>query len=112
MNFLLRFLLVMAVVVGIGFALYYAVQALPGDSPQANQNQSAGGSLSQNNSSASENTTSRTERPQNNRNAGIRWRSITRIARRTFMFAIIVLMTVLAKGVVFGRESNTKKSRR
>jgi hypothetical protein len=112
MRFLLRFLLVTAVAIGVGFALYYAVQALPVDSARPGQNQAAGESLPQNDPNASGNATSRPERPQNNRNEGARWRPVLRIARRTFLFAVIVFATVLAKGFVFSRESNTKKSRR
>jgi hypothetical protein len=107
MKFLSRFLIVSAVAVGLGFLLYLAVQALPGDSRATNP--SVGEVAPPNGSNAPENSSARPDRPENNRVEGIRWRAIARIARRTFVFAVIVFVTVLAKTVVFGRESNAKR---
>jgi hypothetical protein len=101
-KFFFRSLLVFAVAAGLGVILYFAVQALPNDSrpasPAASQDLPA-----------PRNQTSRPERPENNRNEGIRWGSIARVARRAFLFSVIVFVTVLAKNFLFGRGSNSKK---
>jgi len=108
MKFIYRSIIVFAVAIGIGMVLYFAVQALPNDSRPANP--PANGAAHQNGLTSPGNQTSRPERPENNRNEGIRWRSLARIARRTFVFAVIVFITVLAKNSVFDRESRAKKS--
>lgn len=107
MKFILRCLIVFAVAVVLGVVLYYAVQALPNDSRAVNP--PAGGAASQNSLSASGNQTSRPKRRENNRSEGIRWGSIGRIARRTFMVSVIVFVAVLAKNFLFGRKPNSKK---
>ena len=107
MKFSIRALVVSAVAVGLGIILYFAVQALPNDSRPANS--STGGPALQNGVNAPGSQTSRPERPGNNRNEGIRWRSLVRIARRTFTFSIIVLLTVFAKNFLFPKARNSKK---
>jgi hypothetical protein len=106
MKFILRFLTVLAVAVGLGLLLYFAVEALPN-----NSRASRGGSTPRGGLTTPESQTSRAERPEGNRNEGIRWRAIARVARRTFVFVVIVFVAILAKNSLFDRGGNFKKIR-
>ena len=108
MKFLFRFLIVSVVAAGLGFVLYYAVQALPNDFPPTGS--SAVEVTPPNGLNEPGNLTSRPERPENNRDGGIRWGSIARIGRDTILFAVLVFFAVLAKNFLFSREANPKRS--
>lgn len=101
MKFLFRSLLVLAVAVAFGVVLYYAVQALPGGPTSSQQNM---GTPPEGVKNTPANPASRSERPENK--AGIRWRSVLRIARRVVVFSVLVLVAVLAKNFIFQRKPN------
>jgi len=48
------------------------------------------------------NPSTRPERPE--KNGGIRWRSLLRIARRVLVFSLLVFAAVLAKNYIFERK--------
>jgi len=107
MKFLFRSFIVLAVAVGLGFLLYFAVQALPNNSPATNSPTSE--VAPQNGLNSPENPISRPASPARNRNGGIRWGSLGRMARRIIVFAVIVFIGVIGINLVFGRRLNKKK---
>lgn len=106
MKFLLRSFIVLAIAVGAGVVLYYAVQALPGDSPTSNP---PGIQLPpENGRTPSQNLPPRPERPEND--GGFRLRSIFGIASRALMFSVLVFVAVLAKNLLFEKKSDKKNT--
>lgn len=105
MKFLLRCLLVLAVAGIFGAVLYYAVQLLPGASP----NPQPGIRLQPERSRGeADRSVTQTERPENNRPGGIRLRSLLQVARRVLVFSVLVLVSVFVKNLVFERRLNKK----
>lgn len=106
MKFLLRSLLVLAVAVACGIVLYYAVQALPGGSPNpptARIEPPANGGSPQN-------LPPRQERPENNRGGGFQLRAVIGVAGKTMLFSVLVTVSVLVKNFIFQRNSKSKNS--
>jgi hypothetical protein len=104
MKFLLRSLLVLAIAIASGLALYYAVQALPtvsaGPTGIRLEPQRAG--------NATENPTPRLERPKGDRD-GIHWRSLLGVAGKTVIFSILVFISVIAERIIFRKIPVPKK---
>lgn len=105
MKFLLRSLVVLAIAAVFGMVLYYAVQALPGiaSNPQPGVRLQPEGGRNE-----SDRTSPRPERRENDRRAGSR--SILAIARRIFLFSVLVFISVLAKNLIFERRPFKKRS--
>ena len=106
MKFLLRSLLVLAVAVAFGAVLYFAVRALPSDSPNPPPNANLPGS----GRNALENPAPRPERTQSNRGGGISWRFILGLARRVVTFSVLIFVAVLGKNYIFERKTDKKKT--
>lgn len=108
MKFLLRCLLVLAIAVALGAMLYYAVQALPGASPSLRP---PGTQLEpQNGNNTPQNPGPRPEERGNDRGGGIRLRSVIGILGKAILFSVIVLVSVIAKNIVFQKKPNNNKS--
>jgi hypothetical protein len=103
MKFLVRSVLVLAVAVAFGALLYYAVRALPNDSPNPRPNADV--------QSQNKNPAPRPERSENNRGGGIGLRSILGLARRILVFSALVFFAVLGKNYIFERKAFGKKRR-
>jgi hypothetical protein len=104
MRFLLRSLIVLAIAILSGLALYYAVQALPtvssGPTGIRPEPQSAG--------NATENPMPRPERSEGDLD-GIRWRSLVGVAGKTVVFSILVFISVIAERIIFRKTPVPKK---
>ena len=102
MKFLLRCLVVLAIAVALGAMLYYAVQALPGASPSLS---APGTQLEpQSGNNAPENPGPKPEGRGNDRGGGIRLRSIVGVAGKAILFSVIVIISVIAKNIVFQKK--------
>src|SRR5215216_4555922 len=102
MKFLFRSVLVLAVAIAFGFTLYYAVQALPNDTPTPRPNANI--------QTQNGNNTPHPERAENDRGGGIGLRSILGLARHILMFSALIFFAVLLKNYVFERKPTRKKT--
>ncbi|MGE5642202.1 MAG: hypothetical protein ACM3Y8_04240 [Byssovorax cruenta] len=108
MKFLIRSLLVLAVAAIFGLVLYYAVQALPNDSPNPRPNANL---QPQNGNNAAENPAPRPERSENDRGGGgIGLRFFFGLARRILVFSAMIFFAVLGKNYIFERKVFGKKT--
>ena len=106
MKFLLRSLLVLAIAIVSGVILYYAVQALPGIS----SNPPPGARLQpEGERNEPDRNAPRPERRENDRRAASVSRSLLAIARRMILFSVLVLVSVLAKNLIFERRLFKKR---
>ena len=105
MKFILRSLLVLAVAVVFGLVLYYAVRALPNDSPPSRPNPGI--------QTHNENTVPRPrpERSENDRGGGTGRRFVLGLARRILVFSALIFFAVLGKNYIFERKPLGKKTR-
>ena len=107
MKFILRSLVVLTVAIAFGAVLYFAVRALPSDSPKpppnANVRPESGRNLPQN-------PPPRTERSENNRNRALGWRLLLGLGRRIVVFSMLIFAAVLGKDYIFKRKPNKKKT--
>lgn len=101
MKFLFRFFLVLVVAVGVGAVLFYIVQALPGNPSEPNPPQSQ---------VASEGPALQPEKPTRDRGINIRWRSLLELAQRVLVFAVMVVVSVIGKNIIFGKTPARKKN--
>lgn len=106
MKFLLRCLLTLGVAVALSVLLYYAVQAVSDASPERHPNV---GNVPPVTHNTTENPAPRPERPENNPNGGIRLRSLLGIVKRIIIFSVLVFASVLAKNIIFRRNTNQRK---
>src|SRR6266498_3451193 len=104
MRFLLRSLLVLAVALAFGIVLYYAVQALPGSSP----NQPGAQPVAQNGGTVPQNRPPRPEGREDDPGGGFRLRSIVGVIGKVILFSVLVTISVLAKNFIFERNSKGK----
>ncbi len=100
MKFLSRFFIVLAVAVGLGFALYYAVQALPDNPPRFNP--SSVRVEPGNNPNAPGDPAIRPERREGDGGRGFRLRSVIGVAGRVVLFSVLVFGAVIGKNILFG----------
>ena len=107
MKFLFRSLVVLSIAVAFGAILYFAVRALPSDSPNRPPNTSIQPGSGRN---ALQNPMPRPGRPENNRGGGNRWRLILSLARRVVTFSVLIFVAVLGKNYLFDRKPNKKKT--
>ncbi|MFT3890156.1 MAG: hypothetical protein QM730_00845 [Anaerolineales bacterium] len=104
MKFLLRSLLVFAIAVSLGVALYYVVQALPGASP------SPGSPQVQRPPENGVNPPAGKERSENNGGFHFRWRSLLDITRRIILFSVLVFASILGKRFIFDRKPEGRRN--
>ncbi|MEW6403054.1 MAG: hypothetical protein AB1649_14745 [Chloroflexota bacterium] len=95
MKFMLRFVLVLLVSVGLGFALYYAVQALPDDPPRFDaatvRFEPGSDQLANPEFRPGGNPPERGER----RDRGISLRGLAGVVGKTVMFSVITFIVVM-----------------
>lgn len=109
MKFLLRSLIVLAVAIGLGFALYYAVQALPNGSPRVTP---PNAQIEQENGQRPETSEIRPERREGDRRRGFSLRSLVGLAGRVMLFSGLVFGAVIGKNILFGlgKKPNGRKT--
>ncbi len=105
MKFLLRCLLMLAIVGVVGVVLYYAVQALP-----ASPSNPPPGTALRPEGGRDNPAIPRQARPEGNRGGGIRLRSLFQIGSRVLLFSVLVFLAYLGKKFVFDRKTNKKNT--